>query len=188
MENLSHPSQAFSKPLASYSATTDLAIRAGEVQKDTCLPLKIFDFPVRKNRPNILCFSGGSSLNLMILQSGPLFFAWLCWPPFWEAPPPKKKRHARHAQIYLLTAVSLSLRVQEYLFFESPLSFAMVLCIFTISTRRRILNSTEAILDGTSDTHLGVPPKPRPQSPKAPDCAAFFARDTVIRLPALSRT
>ena len=45
-----------------------------------------------------------------------------------------------------LSFSSISIVFQGYRFFESPLSFAMVLCIFTISTKRRILNSTEVIL------------------------------------------
>ena len=65
--------------------------------------------------------------------------------------------HMRHGRNYLLAAVSLlSLRVPYRFpafpsvpgvsFFESPLSFATALCIFTISMEHRILNSTEVIL------------------------------------------
>ena len=71
----------------------------------------------------------------------------------------------KHGRNYLLTPVSLlSLRVpyrfpalpsfSRGIVFESPLSFAMVVCIFTMKHR----NITQQYFDGTSEVFIfGVP-------------------------------
>ena len=82
----------------------------------------------------------------------------------------------RHGQNYLLAAVSLlslkspvsfssvSSLFQGYRFFERPLSFAMVLCIFRVSMKHQIPKLNRSNFDGTSNgwtpqSKQQVPPK-----------------------------